>query len=122
MRKRQRKTAVDREKWSAASKRSVSYEIHRKRYVDQHYYCWRCSRPAVFTAEDQKYTFEVRKAHIWQGRKLCTSCWRVRLRLEKGIANCEARWKSERASLSRDGGFQQGWLDALEELPHYGAR
>lgn len=52
---------------------SVAWTTEYKTYG---YYCWRCRERALFTAADQKYTYEVNKAHIDQKRILCEGCWK----------------------------------------------
>ena len=61
---------ADPSQWSEKSKRSVSFFFTSK-YEDREYKCWSCGKLATFTAEDQKYTYEVRKASIDQRRVLC---------------------------------------------------
>lgn len=108
------------EEWSAEGKRSVIFQFPPRPYRDIHYSCWRCQQPTVFTAEEQKQTFEVRKAYIWQRRTLCGDCHRERRECDRGVAECRRRWASEREGLRTDTGFLRRWLDRLENLPRYG--
>jgi len=58
-----RSVAADPRQWSEKSQRSVS-AAWKKEYVDIPYSCWRCKKAAVFSAEDQKYSFEIKKNQI----------------------------------------------------------
>ncbi|MFG6412641.1 zinc-ribbon domain containing protein [Roseateles sp. DC23W] len=40
------------------------------------YECWHCKADCVFTAQDQKHSFEVQNAKINQHRRLCTAMLR----------------------------------------------
>lgn len=66
---------ADPSQWSESSQRSVSVAWTTE-YKTYGYYCWRCRERALFTAADQKYTYEVNKAHIDQKRILCEGCWK----------------------------------------------
>ena len=111
----------DPEQWSDDSKRSVAYEFTPQAYQDKAYLCWRCRAPDVFTAAEQKHTFEVRKANISQQRVLCRECHREWVALERDAAECRERWEAERSALARDQVFLRRWLIMLEALPEYNA-
>jgi hypothetical protein len=64
---------ADPSKWSEKSQHSVSFHCVKQytaRYTDIAYNCWRCKKATVFSAADQKYTYEVKKAPIDQRRIL----------------------------------------------------
>jgi len=110
----------DPEQWSEDSKRSVAYEFRPARpYRDKAYVCWRCKAPDVFTAAEQKHTYEVQKANISQQRVLCRACHREWVRLESEAGECRRRWAAERATLRNDLEFLRRWLGVLEALPGY---
>jgi hypothetical protein len=90
-------------------------------YRDIEYQCSRCHRSAIFSAEDQKIAFEVKKASIWQRRHFCPACWSERLEIEGKISRCEAEWKSRKDQLQKDIPFLNGWLALLQLRPSYGA-
>ncbi len=70
--------AADPMKWSATSQRSRGFDPHGVRgYADEYYWCRRCGAPAVFTAEQQREAFEVRKKPIYQRRVHCERCWQA---------------------------------------------
>lgn len=112
----------DPEQWSEDSKRSVAYMFAPQPYRDKAYLCWRsgCRAPDVFTAAEQKHTFEVRKANISQQRSLCRACHRERVRLDREARACRDRWAVERATLTSNPEFLRRWLAVLAALPGYG--
>lgn len=106
--------AADPEQWSEQSRQTVAYLcnfIHE--YTDRPYACRRCGESCVFTAVDQKYTFEVKKASIDQRRKLCAPCWSASHALRKRLAEHDARWAQAKMTLRSDGAFLAAWLDLL---------
>lgn len=106
--------AADPEQWFDQSKQTVSYLMgFMREYVDTPYACWRCGAACIFSAEDQKYTFEVKKATIDQRRKFCAACWSDSHRLRAALVEHEARWAAEKASLRVDRDFLAEWLSLL---------
>jgi hypothetical protein len=110
--------AADPESWSDKSKQSVAYWYIRE-YVDIEYECWRCRAKCVFTGQDQKYTYEVRKASIDQRRKLCEACWSTANHLRSALRECEVRWAQEKPNLRSDREFLEHWQGILTELEAY---
>jgi hypothetical protein len=114
--------AADPSQWSAASQRSISFH-YTTRYVDIPYNCWRCKRATVFTAADQKHTYEVSKAPIDQRRILCNECWHQLQVIEGELAGCRARWLSSKPSSLKDTAFLSRWLELLvsreEHVPYH---
>lgn len=117
---------MDATQWSEESKRSYLYCGHSysqsDRYGDIHYSCIRCASPAVFTAADQKRSFEVKKNYIWQRRDLCPACHAQWVQLKAKDRACQARWTAERLTLKHDASFMGDWLQVLEALPSYDRR
>lgn len=112
--------AADPEQWSAQSKHTVSYLMGFVReYTDETFDCRRCGAACVFTAEDQKYTFEVKKASIDQGRKFCAACWSESHRLKATLADFESRWAAEKRVLETDHEFLGGWLAQLDRWKEF---
>jgi hypothetical protein len=114
----QRPTSItaDPEQWSAQSKQSVAYQcnfVHE--YVDRPYACRRCGMACVFTAKDQKYTFEVKKASIDQGRKFCSACWSASHALRSKLAERDAQWAEAKHTLRGDREFLAHWLELLKQ-------
>lgn len=88
-------------------------------YRDIEYSCWRCHARAIFSAADQKHTFEVIKAPISQQRVLCAECWKQSLVLAKDIEHCEQRWAESKLQLRQDEAFLSRWLQLLTEMEAY---
>jgi len=109
---------ADPAKWSASSQRSVSAEWTTE-YTSFRYSCWRCRALAVFSAEDQRYTYEVKKANINQQRSLCENCWSRLIAIAKDLAECQSRWSKAKALLAKDRAFLEQWLRLLREKEEY---
>jgi hypothetical protein len=109
---------ADPSKWSDSSQRSVSADWT-KEYTSHRYSCWRCRTSAVFTAEDQRYTYEVKKANINQQRILCEQCWKRSNAISKELVECEGSWANAKSSLRRDRAFLERWAKLLDERDEY---
>jgi hypothetical protein len=109
---------ADPTQWSEKSKQSVAFHFRRK-YEDISYKCWRCKAECVFTAQDQQYTFEVKKASIDQRRSLCSTCWLESHRIRARLKECEAQWSESKVNLQIDKVFLSNWLDLLIRLEEY---
>ncbi|WP_431259391.1 hypothetical protein ACQ86G_03770 [Roseateles chitinivorans] len=112
-------TKIDRERWSASSRQSYIYQCAGESYADIHYECGKCQSAAVFSAEEQKRAFELKKNYIWQRRRLCPACNAMLWRLRTRERACQSRWCSERKVLARDEGFMREWLGILEAIPPF---
>ncbi len=115
-------TKIEREKWSGSSKRSYAYRYGRAAYEDISYVCRKCSINAVFTGEEQKEAYEVKKHYIWQRRTLCGQCNGELYKLKIKNLALQERWAKEKSSLQRDSTFICEWLAVLEQFPAYGSR
>lgn len=108
------------EKWSDESKRSLSYVLFAPEgYADRNYRCYRCGKSAVFSAADQKYTYEVKKAYIHQRRKLCPDCWKPYQVIKHDIKVCEEQWVASKESLKNNADFLAHWLNLLLKYDAY---
>jgi hypothetical protein len=108
----QESVAADPNQWCEQSKHSVAFGFKRA-YVDQPYKCWRCGATCTFTAQDQKYTFEVKKANINQRRNFCAACWSESHRLRAALSEHDVRWAAEQSALRSNREFLCEWLDLL---------
>jgi Probable zinc-ribbon domain len=79
---------ADPSKWSEKSQQTLSFDFM-KVYKDIAYNCWRCKQSAVFSAADQQYTYEVKKALIDPRRILCTECWKELLEIELYVVHAD---------------------------------
>ena len=112
------KVEADSSLWSEESQRS--YAAHyTKIYKDKEYCCWRCQKKSVFTAADQKYTYEVRKAYFWQQRILCEECWKEKNNIIFETKRYENQWAKSKKMLCQDLVFLQNWLNLLLRLEEY---
>ncbi|ROU08763.1 hypothetical protein D9T17_02945 [Lysobacter enzymogenes] len=114
--------ALNRSRWSQASRRSVACELAGDHYLDRPSTCRNCGDGFVFTAQQQREAYEVRKAYIWQQRVLCAPCWQQRVHLVGELKRIRSRWARERASVKRDPQALRQWRDVLAQLPRYGLR
>jgi hypothetical protein len=73
----------------------------------------------VFTAEDQRYTYETKKASIDQKRILCELCWSRSNAISNEMTECESSWAASKSSLRRDKQFLERWSALLEEGEEY---
>ena len=73
----------------------------------------------MFTAEDQRYTYETKRASIDQKRILCEPCWNRSNAISKEMLECERAWAASKPSLSRDKQFLERWSALLEEREEY---
>ena len=109
---------ADPTQWSEKSKQSVAF-LFRRKYNDISYKCWRCKTNCVFTAQDQKYTFEVKKASVDQSRNLCTSCWSESHGIRAKLREHEAQWSESKADLQFNKPFLSQWLELLMLFEEY---
>lgn len=83
--------------------------------------CRCCGADCVFTAQDQKYTFEIKKAPIDQRRSLCAECWSESHRVRAALTAREDRWAVDKAALREDPDFLRDWLDLLLQWKAFNA-
>jgi Probable zinc-ribbon domain len=109
---------ADYTQWSEKSQRTLSADFI-KEYTSYRYDCWRCRASSIFTAADQKYTYEVKKAPIDQRRILCGDCWKNSQRIGAALEVCRQQWAQSKASLKSSKLFLSGWLALLAEREEY---
>jgi len=109
---------ADPAQWSESSRRSVSFNYVTE-YIDIHYQCWHCRAVTIYSAADQKHTFEVKKADINQQRLLCNSCWKTSNRIASDLESNQEKWAASKAELKKDKGFLTAWLNLLQEQETY---
>ena len=112
------RVAADPKQWAENSQGSVAAYFMTE-YVDQKYQCWHCKAEANFTAADQKYTYEVRKAHVNQVRRLCEPCWRESLRIAEALTSKANAWTTSKQTLKDDAAFLSDWLRLLKQQETY---
>lgn len=109
---------ADPSQWSKESQQSYAV-CSTKEYRDIKYFCWRCGKADVFTAEDQKHSYEVKKNYFWQRRVLCQECWKESNVIRKELSTCQKKWLAEKGSLKADIPFLSRWLELLARLEQY---
>lgn len=114
--------AVNSANWSEASRRGYACVGVPSKYHDIHFKCASCRRDEVFTAAEQRNTYEVKKAYIWQRRKLCQMCFGTRIKLERELKQLQQRWMTESKLIEREPQTLERWLWLLRQLPRYGIR
>lgn len=113
---------VEKELWSEESRNSLDYVFASDFYEDQPFSCRACGLESIFTAEQQKYTYEVKKTFTWERHVLCQSCFQRRNELSAEAAVFQAAWTQDKAALKRDYSSLQRWMEVLEQLPSFGIR
>jgi Probable zinc-ribbon domain len=119
---RRQPVPVDKDRWSEKSQGGLDYVFAPENYEDKPFACRACGQKAVFTAEQQKYTYEVKKAFTWEQHVLCAACFRQRNELLAEATVFAASWAKDKALLKRDRSALQRWKEVLELLPTYGIR
>ncbi len=104
--------------WSKENKQSFAADYVTE-YTDKKYDCYRCKIKSVFTAAEQKYTYEVKKAYYWQQRILCQQCWKQKHIITNRIDDCEGQWAESKNTLNHDRQFLETWLNLLVEKEEY---
>lgn len=112
------RVAADPTKWSDDSQGSVAAYFTTE-YADEKYKCWHCQMEATFTATDQKYTYEVRKANVNQTRRLCEPCWKESLRIAAKLESKQSAWAESKEELRDDKAFLAHWLHLLQTQETY---
>ncbi|NHZ78933.1 hypothetical protein F2P44_06515 [Massilia sp. CCM 8695] len=108
------------ERWSAKSKTSLPYQLGWvKHYTDKAYVCRTCGTSCVFTAQDQMYAYEVKKAYIDQQRTLCRPCWNHSNDIAAQLRSCASKWAEEKTSLNNNVAFLTEWLELLKQRERY---
>lgn len=109
---------ADPSQWSESSQRSVAAGWTTE-YTARRCTCWHCRAEAVFTAADQRYTYEVKKAPIDQQRILCEGCWRRLNAIDDELAGYSQAWTASKAELRADRSFLERWAALLKERDGY---
>lgn len=109
---------ADPQQWSKESKQSVAFSLRRE-YVDISYHCRHCNALSVWTAQEQKDRFEVKKAYIFEHRTLCAACWVDSHRIHASLLECDEKWSVSKPTLRTDKLFLSRWLEQLLALEKY---
>lgn len=74
----------------------------------------------TYTAEEQKYTYEVQKCYIEINRVLCPECYKKYNVLKKQIKEYESLWAKETEESKKSALYLKEWLSVINEIPLYG--
>ncbi len=110
---------LNKEAYSDSSKRSVGFEFLGEFYRDIHYQCKRCAKSEIFTAEDQKYTYEIKKKYMWQQRFLCNKCHAEMVTIKSELQKMEKYYCNNKEQSLKDREFLLKWLRLLKKYPTY---
>ena len=111
---------INKDAWSEDSKESLSYTFAKKYYENINYLCRKCRKNAIYTAEEQKQTYEVKKCYIEINRVLCLECYKKYNTLKKQIKEYESLWVKETSNSKKNASYLKEWLSAINEMPLYG--
>ncbi len=117
-----KKVPINKDAYSDASKNSLGHEFLGEFYEDIHYQCYKCQQPAIFTAIQQKKSFEIRKEYMHQQRILCRNCWLKLRQLKCEMQNIEQLYSLDKEKMKSDKEFLQEWLFILKEIPKFGKK
>ncbi len=110
---------VNRENLSIASQRSYGIPTV---YIDQKYRCRKCGAQCVFTAQEQKHVYEVKKANINKPRVYCDDCYQRLNRLIQDTKKAEQQWIADKNHLAYDRAFLMHWLGLINEMGGFRTR
>jgi hypothetical protein len=113
---------VNPDHWSESSKRSVTYLVAPAFYKDIQYQCKRCGKAAIFTATEQKLSYESKKSYIHQRRLLCPDCSKTRVQIERDLKRFAAQWLLNKEKLKRDPQHLVQWQKLLAAHQECGGR
>jgi hypothetical protein len=113
------KYQINFEEWSEESKHSFRYSALNSGidyYSDEKYKCIACHKNSVFTAKDQKCSYEHEKNYIWQKRVLCPTCYQELQSIKASLAKLE-----EQLLNGNTDGLNEH-ISLLLKLPLYGRK
>ena len=113
------KVPLNKAEYSESSKNSIGFEFLGEFYEDKNYICKKCSKNTVFTAEDQKTTYEIKKQYMWQQRFLCDSCYIKMKSIKKKLHEMELYYCNNKNEVLNNEEFLRKWLHLLNEYPTF---
>jgi len=117
-----KKVPLKKELWSEKSRGGLDYVFAPEFYEDKPFGCRACGRQGVFTAEQQKYTYEVKKAFTWEQHVLCPTCFQKCCELSAESSALVAAWLQNKGKAAANLPALRRWREVLELLPSYGMR
>jgi len=113
---------IDRSQWSKSSQRSCGghYDSKAIHYENISYLCVKCKNKSSFSAEAQKFSYEVKKQFIWRIPSLCFNCQEKLTTLLSTEREFQNLWNVNREEMKLDIIFLKNWLNTLKEIHTYG--
>jgi hypothetical protein len=118
----QQPVRVERDRYSAPSKRSQAWYRLPGEYQPISYLCHVCQRDAVWIPEEQKQDFEQKGLYIWARRKLCQTCYDRKMALAATLRQCQLAHAADRRTAALPLSFYLDWLQELEDHNRLGGR
>lgn len=112
---------IDRSKWRKPSylghydENATCYEGLRAR-------CSKCGSSFIFSAQEQKYAFEVEHRYPGWLPTLCPACSREWKAVERELLKFEYSWETNRDALASDRDFLNEWQALLRSAQPYGKK
>ncbi len=114
-----KKYRINKDAYSDSSKKSIGFEFLDDYYEDVKYRCKKCYKQDVFTAEEQKITFEVKKAYMWQQRFLCNLCYQEMSSIKNELNKIDSDYLENKEAVVGNEELLKRWLYLLKEYPKY---
>jgi hypothetical protein len=113
---------IDRAQWSRSSQRSggAHYSSKATQYENISYFCEKCKNKSIFSAEEQKFSYEVKKQFIWRVPSLCQNCQSQLNILLSAEREFQKTWNVNREAMKLNIVFLKNWLNAIQEIHTYG--
>lgn len=114
-----KKVPLNKDAYSESSKRSEGFWFLGDTYEDIRYQCKKCTKSTIFSAEEQKETYEVKKRYMWQQRTLCNDCYKEMLQIKTELQDIEEYYCSNKQECLQNRDLLLKWLRLLNEYPTY---
>lgn len=113
---------IDRAQWSKSSQRSCGghYDSKAIHYENISYLCVKCKNKSIFSAEAQKFSYEVKKHFIWRVPSLCQNCQSQLDTLLSAEREFQKSWNVNREAMKLNIVFLKNWLNTIQEIHTYG--
>jgi len=111
---------INKDAWSEKSKESLSYAFAKDFYENIIYTCRKCKKESIFSAEEQKRSYEIQKNYIDQQKIFCEKCYKNHKELKKQIHEYEKMWEMESVKTKNTATYLNEWLSTMHEMQSYG--
>jgi hypothetical protein len=113
---------IERAQWSKSSQRSCGghYDSKATSYENISYLCVKCKNKSIFSAEAQKFSYEVKKQFIRRIPVLCQNCEYQLNTLLSTEREFQKSWNVNRKEMKLNIVFLKNWLNTIQEIHTYG--